>query len=111
VNIDPLKRQSSESVGTSSVSRRSSLSTAAQTSSGTTDDAELDNITQQNLLDLVKDMPEVRTEVTDIGMTLANDPNYPSEEAVDKLATLMMDMEPGWMDSIDAEEETTDENA
>jgi hypothetical protein len=109
VNIDPLKRTTSEGVNT--VVRHTDLSAAAQTSAGTTDDSELDNITQQNLLDQVRDMPEVRTEVSDIGRKLAEDPNYPSDEAIDKIATLMADLEPGWMDSIDAEEDVPEASA
>ena len=105
MNIDPLKRESpSGSVG--NVGKRSTrISTSTEFSAGTTDDAEMDNITQQNLLGKVKDLPEVRGEVTTMGVTLANDPNYPSDEAVEKLATLMADLEPGWMDAIEAGED------
>ena len=72
----------------------------------------MDYLTQQNLLDKVKDLPEVRTEmVSDIGSQLASDPSYPSDAAVQKLATMMSKLEPGWMDSIDAEPDSTDGTA
>jgi hypothetical protein len=113
VNVDPLKRQSSESVSSGSVSKRDKISLSIQSTlnSGVSDDAELDNITQQNLLDMVKDMPETRSDVTAIGQKLADDPNYPSEEALDKIANLMVDQSADWMNGIDAEEDTSSENA
>ena len=110
MNIDPLKGQSSE--GVKNVSRHSTLTTAAQMNTGSADDSELDLITQQNLLDQVKELPEVRTEVADIGRKLAEDPDYPTDEAIDKIASLLADLEPGWMDSIDAEvDDAPDANA
>jgi hypothetical protein len=76
-------------------------------STGTTDDSELDNITQQHLLDQVKDLPDIRTEtVAGIGRKLADDPSYPSDEMIGKFASLLVSQEPGWMDAINAEEET-----
>jgi hypothetical protein len=103
VNIDPLKSES-PSGGVGNVGKRSTrITTSTDTNAGTTDDAEMDNITQQNLLDMVKELPEVRGEVTTMGVTLANDPNYPSDEAIEKIATLMAGLEPGWMDAIEAE--------
>jgi len=107
VNIDPLKSESS-SGGVGNVGKRSAkVATSTDFSAGTTDDAEMDNITQQNFLDQIKELPEVRSEVATMGVTLANDPNYPSDEAIEKIATLMADLEPGWMDAIDAEDDST----
>jgi hypothetical protein len=108
VNIDPLKSESPSS-GVGNVGKRSTrISTSTDLNAGTTDDSELDNITQQNLLDQIKELPEVRSDVATMGVTLANDPNYPSDEAIDKIATLMAGLEPGWMDAIDAEPDSTD---
>lgn len=111
MNIDPLKSESSSgSVG--NVGKRSArVATSTDLNAGTTDDSELDNITQQHLLDEVKDLPEVRSDVATMGVTLANDPNYPSDEAIEKIATLMADLEPGWMDAIDAEEDSSGSGA
>ncbi|HNX04967.1 MAG TPA: hypothetical protein PKI32_05670 [Opitutales bacterium] len=107
MNIDPLKGQSSGSIG--NVTRRSgNLSTSGRLDTSSSDDSELDLITQQNLLDQVRDMPEVRSEVSAMGRRLAEDPNYPSDEAVEKIATLMADLDPNWMDALDAEEEPSD---
>ena len=102
VNIDPLKGQSSGNIGR--LSRRSgNQSLSARLDLSSADDSELDLITQQNLLDQVRDMPEVRSEVSEMGRKLAEDPSYPSDEAVEKIATLLADVDPGWMDAINSE--------
>ena len=80
-------------------------------SSGTTDDSELDLISQEGLLDLVKDMPDVRTEVVEgIGQKLAGDSSYPTDEMVEKFADMLAGADTSVMDSIDAETESDDEN-
>ena len=109
MNIDPLKSESSSNSVSNVGKRTSRIATSTDFNAGTMDDSEMDNITQQHLLDQVKELPEVRSDVATMGVTLANDPNYPSDEAIDKIATLMSGLEPGWMDSIDAETEGTDE--
>jgi hypothetical protein len=104
VNIDPLKSSSTESL--SNVGRKGRVNASSTMNAGTTDDSELDNITQQNLLDLVKDMPEVRPEVvSSIGRKMADDPSYPTDEMIQKFATLMVDQDPSWMDAINSEPE------
>lgn len=65
----------------------------------------MDNITKQNLLEHIRDLPEVRDEVTQIGRRLAEDPGYPPDELVDKLASAMADLEPGWLDALGEEGE------
>jgi len=102
VNIDPIK--SHQPTGVESVSRRG-VSTGGNKNAPSTGDAVLDNISQQNLVDQVRDMPEIRTDVTSIGRKLAEDPNYPPDEVIDKLANLLADLGPGWMDDLDTEEE------
>jgi hypothetical protein len=93
------------------VTRRGHSSGGGRSGAASTGDAVLDNITRQNLLDQIREMPEVRTEVVSLGRQLANDPGYPSDEAIDKIANMMADLEPGWMDALDAGEAEGNETA
>jgi hypothetical protein len=110
VNIDPLKSSPSETTG--NVSKRGRITNSQTMSTGTSTDSELDNISQEGLLDLVKDMPDVRSEVvSEVGQKLANDPSYPTDEMVEKFASLLADADTSIMDSIDAETDDGNENA
>jgi hypothetical protein len=109
VNIDPLKSSLTESAG--NVGKRSRIGETTVSSSGASDDSELDTISQQGLLDLVKTMPDVRPEVVEkVGERLAEDPSYPTDEMVDKFAKMLAGADTGIMDSIEAETEGGDEN-
>ena len=78
---------------------------------GSTDDSELDNISQEGLLDLVKDMPDVREDVvSEIGQKLADDPSYPTDEMIDQFSSMLVNTDTSWMDAVDSEAETGDEN-
>ncbi len=108
VNIDPLKRQLP--TGLEGVTRRhTSAGEKQSTSAG--QDAVLDNINRQNLLERIREIPEARSEVVEIGRRLAEDPNYPSDELVDKLANALADLEPGWLDALGTEEDLGNEPA
>jgi hypothetical protein len=110
VNIDPLSGQSSEGIG--KITRRfGKPSTSGGAGAGAHDDSELDLITRQNLLDQVRDLPEVRADVAQMGRTLANDPNYPSDEAVEKLATLMAGMDTDWTAALGDDGDVPEEPA
>ncbi len=108
VNIDPVKRQ--PTAGIESISRRQQAAGQKQ-SAPSGQDAVMDNITRQNLLDQIRDIPDVRSDVTEIGRRLADDPDYPPAELVDKLANALADLEPGWLDSLGDVEEGEDEVA
>jgi len=110
VNIDPLSGQSSEGIG--KITRRfGKPSTSDKAGAGVHDDSELDLISRQNLLDQVRDMPEVRSDVVQMGRNLASDPNYPSDEAVEKLATLLSGMEADWAAALGDDEAAPDQPA
>ena len=110
MNIDPLSGQSSEGIG--KITRRyGKPSTSDKAGAGSPDDSELDLISRQNLLDQVRDLPEVRSDVVQMGRNLASDPNYPSDEAVEKLATLMAGMDTDWTAALGDEEPSTEEPA
>ena len=100
MNIDPIKRQPPTSI--EGVTRRG-VSTQGKQGALSGDAAVLDNITQQKLLDQVRDLPEVRSDIVEIGRRLAQDPNYPPDEIIDKIANLLADVGPDWLDGMDVD--------
>ena len=108
MNIDPIKRQPPS--GIEGVSRRG-VPTQSKQDALSSGDAVLDNISQQKLLDQVRDMPEVRSDIVEIGRKLAQDPNYPPDEIIDKIANLLADAGAGWTDDLEVNEEQPDAEA
>ncbi len=96
MNIDPLKRQ--QPIALRGVTRRTRPDESEQRQ--TSGDAVLDNITRQNLVLQLKDLPEVRADVVELGRKLANDPGYPPDEVIDKLAQVIADMPVDWLDEV-----------
>jgi hypothetical protein len=109
VNIDPLKSSTTETAG--NVGRRGHISDTTVSTTANADDSELDMISQEGLLDLVKNMPDVRAEVVEkIGQKIADDSSYPSDEMVEKFAGMLADADTSITDSIDAEADDGNEN-
>ena len=96
VNIDPLKRQ--QPIALQGVTRRAQPDGSQQRNAS--GEAVLDNITRQNVLQQLKDLPEVRSNVMELGRRLAEDPSYPPDDVIDKLAQIIADLPADWMDDF-----------
>lgn len=106
MNIDPLKRQ--PQIPLQGVTRRVQPDSSRQRRE-TSGDAVLDNINRQGLVQQLKDMPEVRSEVVDLGRKLADDPAYPPDEVIDQLAQVIADMPMDWFDDLIGDFDATSE--
>lgn len=82
VNINPIKRN--ETLRFGAVSKAKSQSTRSAPEEGV-----IDGILRNDLVDKLRAMPDVRPEVVELGRRLANSPDYPPDELVEKLAQVI----------------------
>ena len=95
MNIDPLKRQTQVSSLQQVVSKRED-----QNPSGDEEGMRLDVKTHENLMGQLNEMPESRPDVVALGRKLAEDPNYPSDDVLEKLSEVLIDVGDGSFTSM-----------
>lgn len=99
VNIDPLRRPLP--VTLKSVTRRSASEEREPPSLG---GAVKDEISQQDLVNRLKKMEDVRPDVVELGRRLAQDPSYPPDNVVERLAEVLAEMPIDWLTESDSDE-------
>lgn len=91
MNIDPLRRP--PPVTLKNVTRRAPSEEREPASLG---GAVKDEISQQDLVDRLMKMDELRPDVVALGRKLAEDPSYPPDNVIERLAEVLAEMPINW---------------
>ncbi len=93
VNINPIKRNETVRYGTVSKAKSDSANVAPS-------EGVIDDINRSDLVEKLRAMPDVRPEVVELGRRLANSPDYPPDELVEKLAEVITSMPDDFEDEV-----------
>jgi len=85
VNIDPIKRQTD-------IRFEPAAKPPPRKETPELGQQDLEAPVHEHLMTELKNMPDVRPDVVELGKKLASDPGYPSEEVLDKLAEILVDL-------------------